>query len=391
MTCKRTFKTLAASTSALCLAATLAQADIVHLDDVIIDGSLCVGIDCVNGESFGFDTIRLKENNLRIKAQDTSASASFPTHDWQLTFNDSSNGGLNKFSIDNIDTSRTPFTIEGGAPSHSLYVDDGGRIGLGTSTPVAELHVVDGDTPTLRLQQDGSSGFTAQTWDLAGNEAGFFVRDVTNGSTLPFRVLPGASSESLVIDGNEDVGIGAGTNPTASLHVRRSNGTAMMKVEETNAATGARTLINLVNNGRPDILLANSGTNNEWSVGGGTNLIFKAGALGSTDAAKTKHFDLNGATGNLVITGTITTGGGTCGTGCDRVFDEDYELLSIEEHATLMYANRSLPNVGPTQENAPINVSDKLGRILNELEHAHIYIDQMNQRLAYLEKRVSEE
>ena len=41
-------------------------ADVVHNDDVIVDGSLCVGFDCFNGYSFGFDTIVLRENNLRI-------------------------------------------------------------------------------------------------------------------------------------------------------------------------------------------------------------------------------------------------------------------------------------------------------------------------------------
>ena len=113
-------------------------ADQQILDDLIVQSSICAGQDCVNGESFGFDTIRLKENNLRIKAQDTSNSASFPTVDWQLTFNDSSNGGMNKFSVDSIDNGATPFTIEYGASSHSLYVDDGGRIGIGTSTPIVE-------------------------------------------------------------------------------------------------------------------------------------------------------------------------------------------------------------------------------------------------------------
>ena len=151
----------------------------VHLDDVIIDGSLCVGVDCVNGESFGFDTIRLKENNLRIKFQDTSTSASFPTNDWQLTANDSANGGVNKFSIDDIDGGRTPFTVEAGARTNALYVESDGDVGIGTNNPAVDLHIVTGNTPTLRLAQDGSSGFTAQTWDVAGNEAGFFIRDAT--------------------------------------------------------------------------------------------------------------------------------------------------------------------------------------------------------------------
>ena len=49
--------------------------DVVTADDFIIQGSLCVGLDCVNNESFGFDTIRLKENNTRIKFEDTSRPA----------------------------------------------------------------------------------------------------------------------------------------------------------------------------------------------------------------------------------------------------------------------------------------------------------------------------
>jgi hypothetical protein len=208
------------STGAVDVDSAVPTKDQVILDDLIVDGSICVGFDCVNGESFGFDTLRLKENNLRIKAQDTSNSASFPTNDWQLTFNDSANGGANKFSIDDIDGGRTPFTIEASAPSHSLYVDDGGRIGFGTSTPVVELHVKDGDTPTLRLEQDGSSGFTPQTWDVAGNETNFFIRDVTNGSTLPFRIRPGAPTSSIDIASSGMVGIGTSSPSGGKLHIR---------------------------------------------------------------------------------------------------------------------------------------------------------------------------
>jgi hypothetical protein len=241
--------------------------DQVILDDLIVDGSACIGFDCVNGESFGFDTIRIKENNLRITAIDTSSSASFPSNDWQITFNDSANGGANKFSIDDISGGRTPFTIEAGAPSNSLYVDDGGRLGLGTSTPVVEIHLKDGDTPTLRLEQDGSSGFATQTWDVAGNEAGFFIRDATNGSTLPFRILPGAASASLVIDGDDEVGIGAGTNPSAPLHVKRSDGTANILVEETNSTFANRVLLRLENNGPPVIQFVNNISDVDWQAG----------------------------------------------------------------------------------------------------------------------------
>ncbi len=217
----------------LLLASATTLADQVILDDLIVDGSSCVGQDCVNGESFGFDTIRLKENNLRIKFQDTSNSASFPTNDWQLTANDSTNGGANKFSIDDIDGGKTPFTIEAGAPSHSLYVDDGGRLGLGTSTPVVDVHVKTGNTPTLRLEQDGSSGFTAQTWDVAANETNFFVRDATNGSTLPFRIRPAAPSNSIYVDADGDVNFGHTTSSDFQLDVRQNSGAGALKISST--------------------------------------------------------------------------------------------------------------------------------------------------------------
>ncbi len=213
----------------------LPEADFVILDDLIVDGSACIGFDCVNGESFGFDTIRLKENNLRIKFDDTSTAASYPRNDWQLTANDSANGGASKFSIDDISGGRTPFTVEASAPSNSLYVDDSGRVGFGTSTPYVELHTVDGDTPTVRLEQTGASGFAPQSWDVAGNETNFFVRDVTSGSTLPFRIRPGASSSSLYIDSDDDIGIGT-ASPSEDIHIVRNSVPVGVKLE--NSADG---------------------------------------------------------------------------------------------------------------------------------------------------------
>jgi hypothetical protein len=69
-----------------------AMPDQVIADDLIVQGSACVGLDCVNNESFSFDTIRLKENNTRISFNDTSA-APFPTNDWTIRANSSASGG----------------------------------------------------------------------------------------------------------------------------------------------------------------------------------------------------------------------------------------------------------------------------------------------------------
>jgi hypothetical protein len=189
--------------------------DDVIPDDLIVQGSACVGLDCVSGETFNFDSIRLKENNTRIGFSDTSVSP-FPTRDCRLRANDSSSGGRNAFFIEDMGNASTgsespvttPFTIISGAVTNSIFLDSIGRLGLRTGTPVLDIHVNTSNTPAIRLEQNNSGGFTAQTWDIGGNEANFFVRDLTGGSRLPFRIRPGAPTSSVDISANGSVGVG---------------------------------------------------------------------------------------------------------------------------------------------------------------------------------------
>ncbi len=78
--------------------------------------------------------------------------------------------------------------------------------------------MVQGDTPAVRLDQDASSGWTPQVWDVAGNESNFFVRDTTGGSKLPFRIQPGTPTNTVTLKNSGSVGIGTWA-PTHTLHV----------------------------------------------------------------------------------------------------------------------------------------------------------------------------
>jgi hypothetical protein len=205
----------------------IAMPDDVIPDDLIVQGSACVGLDCVNGEVFGFDTIRLKENNDRIQFDDTSTAAGFATNNWQIRANSSASGGASFLSFvdqgatGNSETGTIVFEVDAGAPANSLKVSSTGKVGLRTATPVLDLHITTSDTPAHRLEQTNQGGFTAQTWDIAGNEANFFVRDVTGGSRLPFRIRPGAPTSSIDISASGNVGVGT-ASPSQRLEAKAS-------------------------------------------------------------------------------------------------------------------------------------------------------------------------
>jgi hypothetical protein len=298
--------------------------DQVIPDDLIVQGSECVGLDCVNNESFGFDTIRLKENNTRIKFDDTSTSTGFPANDWQLTANDSASGGSSKFSIEDITGSKVPFTVTAGASTNSIFVDSTGRVGFRTSTPVLDLHVATSNTPAIRLEQNNSGGFTAQTWDIAGNEANFFVRDVTGGSRLPFRIRPGAPTSSIDISASGKIGVNT-ASPGEALHVFGSDdANTFIQIENTSTGTSALGGFRAKNNagalgqlishgsGRTTTRYGVSvGNRQELLSSGGDGLLI--GTLEADDVIigtnNVNRLQINGSTGAVTVSGNFTVTG----------------------------------------------------------------------------------
>jgi hypothetical protein len=239
--------------------------NLVVAEDLVAQGSACVGIDCPATPSFGFDTIRLMENNTRIQFNDTSSSAGFATNNWQLRANASASGGGDFFGIvdqgatGESETGTIVFQVDAGAPANSLHVTNTGRVGLRTASPVLDLQATTSNTPGMRLEQTNSGGFTPQSWDIAGNEANFFVRDVTAGSRLPFRIRPGAPTSSIDIAADGSVGIGTGA-PTAALHVNRTAGAFANMMQLTNNS-GVGLIFHNTTRNRLFMSVNNPGTN----------------------------------------------------------------------------------------------------------------------------------
>jgi hypothetical protein len=363
--------------------------DIVQADDVIIQGSLCVGADCVNGEVFGFDTIRLKENNTRIQFTDTSA-AGFPSNNWQIRANSSAAGGANFLGFvdqgadGNSETGTIVFSTTAGAPANSIFVDSTGRVGLRTGTPVLDLHITTGNTPAHRLEQTAAGGFTAQTWDIAGNEANFFVRDVTGGSRLPFRIRPGAPTSSIDINASGQVGIGT-ASPSAQLHVLKSTAgvqelARLNNPSDSPAATAdLQFRIGSTNTAKGLISSGFDGANFFLSLGAGNPAGSQMRILGNGNVG----IGTNLPAGKIDVNGTIFQRG--LQLFADYVFEPAYTLESIEEHSAFMWDNKHLPAVGARMVDEKgrevVEIGARMRGMLEELEKAHIYISTLSDRI----------
>jgi len=182
-------------------------------DDVSAQGGLCGGFDCTNAESYGLASAKLKENNTRLKFEDTSTAVGFASTDWQLSANDTTSGGANKFFVEDLSAVTTPFTIEGGTPNNALYLDSTGRIGLRTTTPARDLTISVPVSPIIRMEQSASP---FQAWDIVANDANFYVRDV-NHEFNPFIIRTQTPNNTLVLDSTGRLGIGVSA-PLYQIH-----------------------------------------------------------------------------------------------------------------------------------------------------------------------------
>jgi hypothetical protein len=150
---------LAAALAASLALSVPALADNVIPDDLIVQSSECVGPDCVNNESFGVDTIRLKGPVLRFGFLDTSTAAGFPSNDWELTANDADGSGSESyFGFKDVTAGTTPLRILAGAPDDALRLEADGSARL-RGGPVAQR--VDGTTTESSTAADGPALVTA--------------------------------------------------------------------------------------------------------------------------------------------------------------------------------------------------------------------------------------
>ena len=216
------------------------------------------------------------------------------------------------------------------------------------------------------------------SWQLEANAGApeFAIREAAAGepSRSILRVASGAPENSLVISAPGGY-LGLGTaSPSAAIHIVRSDGAALVRVEDNSPTPALRTMFEMKNNGPVNTTHITARATWRQQFQDNAYVLTKNGTGGN-------ELTLIAGSGDMYIRGRLYTGAPTCSSGCDSVLDPDFTVESIEEHARRMWSRGHLPAVGPTSLDQPFDVTEKVGGILNELEKAHIYIEQLHRRL----------
>jgi hypothetical protein len=172
-----------------------------------------------------------------------------------------------------------------------------------------------------------------------------------------------------------DVGIGTNT-PAEKMHILGGN----LKIEQTEAGVAGRIEFTTAGSNWQINQNANTGRLTFVNTGfAGAPFKFQPGAADNLFRGGGLDVDTVDINGHLVVNGSDITP--------DYVFEPTYALESIEEHADMMWKNKhlpALPGADTNVENGVNVVSHQFG-VLEELEKAHIYIDQLHQRLKAME------
>lgn len=114
-----------------------------------------------------------------------------------------------------------PFTLQAGAPNHSLYIGPTGKVGVGTSVPVAQLHLFGtdpGGATTKILVENANAGPAAprELYELRNKgDVAFIVDDTTDAERWSF----GTFNHSFLINNQANPALEYSFGPTGNLTI----------------------------------------------------------------------------------------------------------------------------------------------------------------------------
>ncbi|APE42807.1 hypothetical protein BOO69_04755 [Sulfitobacter alexandrii] len=353
------------------------------------DGSACFGNACESSGSNGTGNppLKLKWTEPSIILEDTS-TASFADRDWRIHIN---GGGTDSFAIDDegdeweVDDPTTVFTIEGGAPANAFWMAPDGDIGLGTSIPQADLHIVDTVQPSVRLDYTGTG---PQNWEMQANGDLFSIA-YQSSLFRPFAIFEGAPTGSLIIDPAGNVGFGTGS-PEEKLHIVTTapdtDSFALFDAQ----GPGSDSAFRIRQKGLIPTTweFRNQQSSGRLNVGiAGGNTPFKIDNLAANNLLRLGR---NGRPDEVVVTGTLVVNNTDMNVP-DYVFADHYALRSLAEVRAFIDANSHLPEVPSEAEIRAegVDLTQMQMTQLKKIEELTLYTLAQEDRIAAQEDRIA--
>ena len=263
----------------------------------MVQGNTCIGSGCTTTDAT-IPALKLKGPDVDIlfDDQDIPKAAVAYTRKWALLVDSPER-------ISSVSSTSMAARRRSGSAAvrqdNSVSIASNGNLGLGTSTPAQDIHVMSGNTPALRLDQDGSESLTARTWDVGANDTKFFVRDVTGSSSEPLRIQAGAPTSSIEVASSGKVGIGT-ASPSESSTSSATTEPPKRSSRRPAVRPAREKLLSCRNNGGPVLIFEDTSVPQRWANGSfGSSFIIDEQADSGLELVLTN-------TGNLTISGTLT-------------------------------------------------------------------------------------
>jgi len=221
-------------------------------------------------------------------------------------------------------------TASGGVETERMRLDSTGRLGLGTSSPAAVLHVSETSGTSAIFERTGSNGSFIGLKDASGS----FSYLGTNNGVFSVQTSGSGYSDKLVVTAAGNVGIGT-TSPAVALHV---NGSAALGTAQNLSWGGA------YGAGIPTIAGSASGLD-FYPTGSTTGLNMRI------DASGRLLVGTSSARGNF-YNSTVSAGIQLEGTGTNRraaIIGDDFEgvLILASQKSGTVGGNQVLANNDP--------------------------------------------
>ncbi|MBN1779559.1 hypothetical protein JW948_00400 [bacterium] len=313
-------------------------------------------------------------------------------------------GGIMKWCLWNPGSDSANFHIgtSYNVAATKLIVKSNGNVGIGTTSPAQKLDIAGTAQMTGFKLPTGASSNYVLTSDAAGVGTWQSLAAISTDGDW---TISGSDLYSTV-SGN--VGIGT-TSPNSKLEVTgriKGEGAALIVndvwegISIPNSPSGGS--VNGAGDwgvGPTEWLIGNS-YDGSWMSQPSTGLNFLHHIPGST-VSSVMYLATDGKVGigttspagTLDVYGSIYQSGGVLH--ADYVFEEDYELESIEEHAKFMWGNKHLKSIPKLKTNEDgqeiVEIGSHRKGIVEELEKAHIYIEQLNKKIEIQQKSIQEQ